>query len=420
MPWLERHHARRLALGREDPARARERFGEYLVPRPDGPLIWLHAASVGESGVARLLAAGVRRDWSALGLLVTTGTRSAAGQFAANLEPGMWHAYAPYDVMPAVSRFLDHWRPDLAIFIEQELWPGMLGELDRRGIPRLLCNGRISPASWRRWHLARFASRRLLRGFALVLAASPDDADRLASLGASEVRVPGNLKFAAPSPEAEPAALASLAAALGAAPRWLAASIHAGEEAAVVAAHRILAAERPGLVTLVAPRHPDRGEAIAARCRAAGIPVRRHGLGELPPASGGILVADTLGEMGLWHRLSPVAFLGGSLAPAGGHNPAEAAGLGAALLVGPGHWNFSQAYRDLIALGAALPIADGAALAQALAELLAQPQQVAAMGAAARRWKVENGAALARTLNLMAPWLDRLAAPIPDNAARAG
>lgn len=419
-PWLVRHQARRLAAGREDPARGRERFGEAYVARPVGPLVWLHAASIGESRAALVLAEGIRRTVAGTGLLITTGTRSAAGLLAPALDRQMRHAYAPYDVPFAVDGFLDHWRPDLAIFLEQELWPCMLAELDRRGIPRALCNARISPASFRRWRLAPFASRRLLRGFCLVLAASEGDAARFAALGAENVRVAGNLKFAAPAPSVDDASLARVAVALGSAPRWLAASIHPDEEAAVVAVHGRLAARLPGLITIVAPRHPARGEAIAARCREAGIAVSRHQPGELPVSTGGVHVADTLGEMGLWHRLAPLAFLGGTLGRAGGHSPAEAASLGSALLVGPRAGSFLDACGELIAAGAALRIDDEATLATALATLLAEPARIQSMGEAARGWKEGRGLALDATLEAIAPWLRRLVPAIPDSGVPAG
>ncbi len=380
-PALRLLLARRARAGKELLARLGERRGLAGAPRPPGRLIWLHAASVGESlSVLPVAAALAARRVS---VLLTTGTVTSAALLAERLtEPGLagWvrHQFVPLDVPRWAGRFLDHWRPDAAGFVESEIWPNLLAACRVRGVPVMLLNARLSPRSFKRWRLVPGLARAVLGGFAAVAAQSAADAARLAALGATAVSAPGNLKFAAPKLPAPPAALAAARAALVGHPVWLAASTHPGEEAVVAAAHRLLAPAHPGLVTLIVPRHPERGTAIAAGLD--GLEVTRRSLGEGPPPEG-VWIADTLGELGLWYRLAPVVLVGRSLlAPGGGQNPLEPARLGCAVATGPHTGNFAEPVARLRAARALAIVADAPALADFVAAMLADPAARTAMG----------------------------------------
>ncbi len=373
--------ASRARRGKEDAARLGERLGHPGRPRPEGPLVWLHAASVGEAMSALPLIEALGAARPELAALITTGTVTAATRVAPLLPAGAVHQFAPIDTRAAVRRFLDHWRPDLAIWIESELWPRMIFDTAARGVPMALVNARISARSARGWARWPRMAHALLRPFALVLAQDDASAERLAAMGGQEVAVTGNLKSAVAPPDCAAEALAEARAAIGARPVWLAASTHEGEEEAVADA---TAALPPEMLTLLAPRHPARGAEVAALLGQRGLATARRSLGEAPGAETRVWLADTLGEMGLWFRLAPVAFVAGSLAPRGGHTPFEPAALGTAILHGPHTENFAPAYAALEAAGGAMAIADGASLATAVAELLSDPARRAEMAAAAR------------------------------------
>ena len=384
-PLIGLYLRRRLAHGKEDPARFRERLGHPGIVRGPGPVVWVHAASVGEAvSVLPLIErlSGLGR----VSVLMTTGTVTSARLMAERLPAGARHQYVPIDRADAVRRFLDHWRPAAALWTESEFWPNLLGETLARGIPCVLVNARLSARSLARWRRARALIAPLLAGFTVTLAADEATARRLTALGARRVAVLGNLKWAAAPLPADPPTLAALAEATSGRPLWLAASTHAGEEAAVARVHAALAPAHPGLLTLVVPRHPERGAEAAAAFAAQGIAVARRTQEALPPAVAAAYVADTLGELGLFYRLAPIALVGGSLVPHGGHNPLEPARLGAAILAGPHMANFAAITARLEAAGGLLRVAaDAEAVAAAVAALLADEGRRAALGEAARQ-----------------------------------
>ncbi|MCO6419336.1 3-deoxy-D-manno-octulosonic acid transferase [Siccirubricoccus sp. KC 17139] len=365
-PWL-RLRARR---GKEIAARLAERRGEGAA-RPPGRLLWLHAASVGETmSILPLLEALAARAPD-LTLLVTTvtvtGAKLLAQRLPPELAPRVMHRFLPLDVPAWVARFLDAWRPDAVALVESELWPNLLAALRARQVPVALVNARLSARAARGWAWAPGLAREMLGGFRLVLAQSATDAARLRALGAPRVETPGNLKYAAPPLPAVPEALGALRAAIGGRPVFLAASTHPGEEAVVLGAHRALAPELPGLLTIIVPRHPERGAAIAAM--AGGLPLSRRATGALPAPEEAVHIADTLGELGLFYRLAGVCLVGGSLIPHGGQNPLEPARLGCPILVGPHHWNFAEPVRALLEMGAARVVTE-ATLAAAVMGVL--------------------------------------------------
>jgi 3-deoxy-D-manno-octulosonic-acid transferase len=286
------------------------------------------------------------------------------------------HQFVPVDLPRAVRRFLDHWQPDLALWLESEFWPNLIRETRAHGTPMLLINARLSPTSYRRWRRLPGIIGPVLACFSLCLAQSRAEAERLTELGAPEARYGGNLKAAAPPLPVDESALAVLAAAVGQRPRWLAASTHDGEEAIAADCHRRLQADYPDLLTTIVPRHPERGAAIRDALAARGLTVAQRSADQAPGAETDILLADTLGELGLFYRLNDIAFIGGSLIPHGGQNPLEAARLGCAILHGPHVFNFSETIGELTAAGASRMVEDGPALADELAALLAAPEVV--------------------------------------------
>ncbi len=367
---------RRVRRGKEVQARLAERRGIDPMPRPAGRLVWLHAASVGETVSALPVIERLRAGPATV--LVTTGTVASA-RLLEQRCPGVLHRFVPLDVPRWVARFLDHWRPDAAAFLESEVWPNLLAASHRRGIRLMLLNGRLSARSQAGWARAPGFARRLFGLFDLVWAQSDADAGRLAALGARSVQSPGNLKFAAEPLPADEAALTHLQAQLGERPRWLAACTHPGEEAVAAAVHRRLAAAHPGLLTVVAPRHPDRGPLVAAELQAP-----RRGAGDDPPP-GGLWVADGLGEMGLLYRLIPIVFVGKSLEPdGGGQNPLEPARFGCALACGPSMANQAEAADVLTRAGGLTVVADEAALAAWVDAALRDPDMRRAAGQAAQ------------------------------------
>ena len=414
-PLIRRRLRQRLAAGKEDPLRHTERLGHASVVRPAGRLLWLHAASVGEALSVLPLVDALRDRHPGLHILFTSVTVTSARLLADRLPRDVAHQFAPVDIAPVLARFLDHWRPDAAVFVESELWPVTLLELDRRGIPRALVNGRMSERSFRRWMRLRSLVAPLLAGFQPCLAQSPEDLAHFQALGAPLAACPGNLKFATPPLAVDPQALAAAEAAIGNRPRWVAASTHPGEEILVGEVHAVLAAALPELLTVIVPRHAERGPAIAAELAARGWPVGLRSRGDRL-GHHALYVADTMGELGLWYRLCPVTFIGKTLAGDGGQNPMEPIQLGSAVIHGPSMSNFRRIARDLSAAGGAVAVADAAGLRHALERLLNEPasrQGVAEAGMAVLR---AGAGALPATVAALEPLVSLgQAPPVLDN-----
>lgn len=410
-PFVAAYLNRRLTRGKEDPLRFRERFGEASLTRPPGPLVWLHAASIGEAFSVLRLIETLLADRPALHILVTTGTVSSAQLLAGRLPPRAIHQYVPVDRMAWVRRFLDHWRPDAALWVESEIWPNLIGETTARRIPMLLVNARISPKSFAGWQRFPAIARGLFGSFACCLAPDAAEAERLRALGAPNVRVTGNLKNAAEPLPCDGDELARLKALVGKRPVWLAASTHDGEELMAGEAHEQIAASWPDLLTVIVPRHPPRGPEIAARLSADGMTVTRRARGDDIASTTDIYIADTLGELGLFYRLSPIAFIGGSLAPRGGQNMLEPARLDCAILAGPHVENFRAIAEEMDQAGAWLRVADAASLADAVSRLLGDDAERARLSAAARAVAATQDHVLDRVAAEIAPFMPKSAAP---------
>lgn len=373
---------RRLRAGKEDPERWREKLGESEARRPEGRLVWLHAVSVGEGlSVLPLLKA---LTGGGVSVLMTCTTVTAMALLKGRVPEGVILQYLPLDLPGPVARFLNRWRPDVAVMVESEFWPRLMCETHARGIPLILANARISDRSARRWGRMRGLAAALLGRFTLLAAPDAAMAARLVALGADpgRVRVTGTLKRAAEPLPVDAVELARLRAAVAGRPVWLAASTHPGEEAVVVAAHRLLRGRLPEALLILAPRHPVRGDEVAAILAAEGMEQSRRSAGALP--AGAVYLADTLGEMGLWFTLCPMSFVGGSLvAGIGGHNAYEPAQHGSAILHGPEVGNFADLYARLAAGGGAQVVRGAEELAAAVERLLTEPKAREALVAGA-------------------------------------
>ena len=398
----------RKARGKEDKARFGERLGFPGRERPKGALCWAHAASVGESLSLLPLIARLIAERPGLNVLVSTGTVTSARLMADRLPAGAFHQYVPVDRIAYVRRFLDHWRPDVALWAESEFWPNLLVETSARNIPLILINGRISPRSFSGWQRFGGLIKEVLGKFDLCLGQSDTDAERLRQLGALNAKSVGNLKFSVPPLSVEEGILSKLLDVLGARPRWLAASTHSGEEDMAAAVHRRLAGKHPGLLTVIVPRHPDRGGKIAARLRRQGLDVamRSAGVGIKPETD--IYLADTMGEMGLFFRFVGIAFMGKSLVPLGGQNPLEAAKLDCAIIHGPHMMNFENIAARLDKAGAAIEVEDEKALGDAVERLLGDEAERDRMAAAANDMAVAEAGVLDAVLDELRLFLDPL------------
>lgn len=400
---------RRCRRGKEDRGRLAERRGIAGEPRPPGPLLWIHAASVGEATAVLGLIERLLATRPALEILVTTGTVASARLLEGRLPARAHHQFVPVDLPGWTARFLDHWRPDLALWVESELWPNLVMATHRRGVPMILVNGRLSARSYARWRWLPGLIQPMLGAFVECLAQDDEQARRLRRLGARNAVAIGDLKAAGAALPVDEAELERLRRQAGARPLWLAASTHSGEEEIAASVHRAVAARHDALLTLLAPRHPARGDAIEAMLKERGLCVTRRSRGEAITGRTDIYLADTMGELGLFYRLAGVAFIGGSLVAKGGHNPFEAARLGCAVLHGPHTANCAAMATALAAADAAESVADTDELAQAVARLLADPQLRAARAAAGARVAAAGSEVLEIVLERLGRRLDRLA-----------
>ncbi len=391
--------------GKEDPRRRPERLGRPSAGRPEGVLAWVHAASVGETNAVLPVIDGLRAARPDLSVLLTTGTVTSAGLAERRLPERSLHQYVPLDAPEYAKSFLRHWRPDLAVFTELEIWPSLILETSARGIPLALINARLSHRSRRRWQRNKGIAQPLFNRFDVVLAQNERLAMGFSVLGARNVQSVGNLKIDAPPPPVDLGELERLRQALDGRPGFVAASTHEGEEEIIAEAHRTLARTFDTFCTIIAPRHPERGTAIAERLKDLGFSVAQRSLGTLPNARTDIYVADTIGELGTLYALSPIAFVGGSLVDRGGQNPIEAVRHGVAVLTGP-HWqNFRDAYRTLLRHQGVVEVTDAKSLAAAVTHLLNSQAEIAHMRAGATQALATMSGALEKTVATLLSYL---------------
>jgi 3-deoxy-D-manno-octulosonic-acid transferase len=389
----------RAKRGKEDLARLDERLGGASVPRPPGKLVWIHGASIGES-LASLALVSKLLESPDTNILVTTGTVTSAQLMAERLPPRAIHQYMPVDSMAAAKRFLDHWRPDLALFIESELWPNIVLEAHARGIKMALVNARMSERSFHRWRRLPGLARRVLLSFEECLAQDATVAARLSTLGARSVRITGSLKVDAPPLPVDEKSLEAFRRALGIRPLFLAASTHPGEDEPLLQVAEALRRLGSDALTVIVPRHPHRGPEIAAMARAHGFTVERRATGALPSPATQVYVADTLGELGLFYRTTNFAFLGGSLVPHGGQNPLEAARLRTAVLTGPHTQNFDDVFAVILAAQGEGRVTSSDQLTALVSTLVCSPVAAVRLGSIAQKAAEQLTGALASTLGI--------------------
>ena len=406
IPVLHWLFAKRVTQGKEIIERKGERFGHTELPRPSGEILWFHAASVGETNsVLPLIKLYAEQGYS---ILFTSGTVTSAKIAQDNLPKGAIHQFIPYDVKPILKKFLDYWHPGVAIFIESEIWPATLDELDTRQIPKFLVNGRMSESSNRSWQKINSMSRKLFSKIDLCFAQSDLDAERFRRLGVSKVESIGNLKY-----DIEPLgfgeeSLTAISTQIAERPRWLAVSTHPGEEEIILNAHKVLKRKFPELITFILPRHPKRGQEIVDLCESQNIKANLKSKQQEISQSDEIFVADTLGEVGLFCRVSDIVLLGGSFVNLGGHNPIEPAQLDCAILTGPHTHNNKRIFQAFFSANAAVIVKDANELAIVVQELLDNPKRVAELVINAKQIVESGRGALIRTKTMLDSELSRL------------
>ena len=404
-PFIQFYLKRRLARGREDPARFNERLGIASLIRPDGILIWCHAASVGEAASLLALIDKIHELNPELTLLITTGTVTSARMLTGKLPIWAMHQYVPVDRLPYVKRFLDHWRPDMALWIESELWPNMLKELRNRLITAMLVNARMSDKSFVNWYRVKGWAQELLGSFSLILTQSDDERSRFVALGGRPVAYVGNLKYAAKPLNADVSSLQELQQSTAGRALWLMASTHRGEEAMAIAAHKTLKAKWPHLLTIIVPRHAIRGTEIAMLAERAELTIARRSRAQKILPQTDIYLADTMGELGLLYRLSQLCVVGGSFVPVGGHNPIEPAQLDCAVIFGPHMHNFSEIAREFVVQHAGVALKHDNELAFTLDRLLGDAKERAHYTMAAKMLADHKQNVLQHILDRLRPLL---------------
>jgi 3-deoxy-D-manno-octulosonic-acid transferase len=398
-PFMGPFLAFRAKRGKEDRQRRYERYGYPSADRPSGPIVWFHAASVGEA--MAILSLIERVHSLGVNTIMTTGTVTSAEVVRRRLPPATFHQYVPLDLQPAVQRFLDHWRPDLAVFTESEIWPTTIGELCARRIPQVLVNARMSDKSFARWMGASLVAKTLCNKFSHVVAQSELDAKRYRELGATPVTVSGNLKVDTKDLPCRSEDLKRMRQMMGNRPAWIAASTHKGEEQIIIDIHKRLEKQFPGLLTILVPRHPERGDEVAGLVHGVGLNVARRSRKEAIRDATAVYLGDTIGEMGLYLRMAPIVFMGRSLSATGGQNPLEPAIVGTAILSGKNVSNFRDSYRALLKKKAVRLVDGPDMLAANLAYLLADREERERMIDAARDTVTDMAGALEKTIAVL-------------------
>lgn len=395
----------RIQVGKEDKKRINERLGKASIVRPDGKLIWIHAASVGESMSVLPLIKRLSEETNAY-FLLTTGTLTSAQLLSNKLPPRTIHQYVPIDFKSCIEKFLEFWQPSIVFLLESEVWPNMILSLQSKKITHVMLNARMSNNSFNRWSFIKPIAEKLLGGFRLCLAQSRIDAERYRKLSNVEVVECGNLKFSASSLLIDEKTQYLLKKALVDRSVWLAASTHEGEESIVYSLHKRLSKEIPNLLTIIAPRHSHRGSKIYREMQRAGqLTIHRRSQGELPNSQTNIYLADTMGEMGLWYKISPIVFLGKSLVGQGGQNPIEPCMFRCAILCGMNMDNFSEIVEKLLESGAIIQVNSFEMLLEKLKILFNFPLEAEKMGLAGLKFALSQVSVIDRFVEILKPEL---------------
>lgn len=360
----------RVRKGKEDPARLNERFGEPGLARPDGALVWIHGASVGESRVSLALARALKAEKPSLTVLLTSGTLTSASLIARDGAREVLHQFVPVDTPEAARRFIAHWRPDLCVFVESELWPNLITEAARSGARLALVNARMNARSLKTWRQWKKSGAWLLDRFDWISPADTRTAEGISAITGKAHAIAGNLKLEAALPAPSPDALSAARTIIGSRPVFVAASTHAGEESIVLEALEILREDHSDTLLILVPRHPERATELGDLMRRRGVNFARRSLSQAPGTDTPVWLADTLGELPLWYTIVGAAFIGGSLKPGiGGHNPIEATMAGCAVISGPYRDSFADVFDAYEAEGAVMTVNNAAELAGAVEQV---------------------------------------------------
>ncbi len=387
---IKQYVEKRKQKGKEDINRFNERVGRPKMPRPEGKLFWLHGASVGESVSMLPLINRILETYPDAHVMVTTGTVTSADVMQKRLPERAFHQFIPIDNPIFTTRFVKHWRPDVALWFESEFWPAVLSSIKRKNIPLILINGRISNKTFKRWQQFDFICKELLACFDLCLGQSEEDAYRLKVLGAKETICLGNLKYAGLPLPIDEKAKKDILDQIKKRPFWLASSTHNDEELRIAKVHKRLKEQFPDLLTIIAPRHPNRGEEIASEIAKLDLTTALRSNGDKITPKTDIYIANTIGEMGLWYDIANIVFIGGSLVPHGGQNFIEPSRVRDAVIVGPHMHNFTDAMNRAKKADAIIQVSDTTELEEMVRELLSNESLLEAKRSLAYNWAVSE------------------------------
>ncbi len=403
-PLIAAYLGVRKARGKEDLDRFAERLGYASLPRPEGRLVWMHGASVGETLSMLPLISKIQELYPDVNILVTSGTVTSAQLMGKRLTGKAFHQYVPVDCMRHVTRFVDYWKPDLVLWLESEFWPNILSVISKRKIPLVLINGRVSDRSFRRWKKMPGFSRQIQEMFVKSFGQTQEDANRLQQLGAKDPQCVGNIKFASAPLPVDPEELKRMQTQIGSRPCWTAGSTHGGEEEIIARVHKKVKEKIPDILTVIAPRHPKRGDEVEEIFKKAGLKVARRSRKEDISADTDVYLADTIGEMGLFYRLGSVAFVGGSLIAFGGQNIIEPARLGKAVLCGQYMMNFREIVSRAKQADALFVVNNEDEMAQVLTDLLTDDALLAKKQENAQAFATAESNVLDRLMPLLAEY----------------
>jgi len=396
---IKRYINKRKENGKEDIKRFNERIGRPVLKRPEGKLVWLHGASVGESVSMLPLIQKIIETYPDVHVMVTTGTVTSADVMNKRLPERAFHQYIPIDNPMFTTRFIKYWSPDVVLWFESEFWPAMLSSIKRKNLPLILINGRISNKSFKRWQQFDFISKELLSCFTLCLGQSEEDAYRLKILGAANALCLGNLKYAGLPLPVDEDKKAEILSCIKKRPLWLASSTHDDEEIKVAKVHKHLLETIPDLFLIIAPRHPNRGKEIKEKLEGLGLNTALRSADEKITAKTNIYIADTIGEMGLWYDIANLVFIGGSLIPHGGQNFMEPSRVRDAVIVGPYMHNFTDAMNRAKKVDGIMQINDTLELEELLLQLLQNKELLDAKRSLAYNWATGEAKVLDGIMN---------------------
>lgn len=389
-PFIRIYLLKRKIAGKEDKERFRERLGFSSAARPEGKVLWFHAASIGESMSVLTLIGKISKEFKDANILVTTGTKTSAAIMRQRLQPKAIHQYIPVDKTSAVKRFISYWKPDVSFWVESELWPNLVYESSKSGTKMFLINARISDESYKKWLMFKTLSHFIISKFTLCLAQSERDREKFLTLGAKNVNFVGNLKYDAGALYADPKELSHLSHMIGERQVFLAASTHEGEEDIILATHKMLRSSENSLLTIIVPRHPHRGSDVASIAKKHHLQFAMRSNKDSINQSTEVYIADTVGELGIFYRLASTVFMGGSLINHGGQNPLEAARLDSAIISGPYNHNFSDIYENLERNNAAIIVANNSEMINSLKTVILSKEKRKEMSANALEFVKNN------------------------------